>query len=51
MSDPQPLPDLPGTITLDQARATVRAFGYKLMIVQDDPPKAPPGFAPTGDDR
>lgn len=47
MSDnPLPLPDLPGTLTLDEARASVRAFGYKLAIVPDDPPKTPPGFAP-----
>ncbi len=44
-TDPKPLPDIPGTVTLDQLREVVAAFGYKLVIVPADPPAARPGFA------
>jgi len=43
----QPLPDLPGTLTLDETRATVAAFGWKLTIEPADPPRTPPGFGPS----
>lgn len=43
---PRPLPDLPGSVTLDQARDIVRPFGYKLVIVPADPAQPPPGFHP-----
>lgn len=46
MSDPTPLPtNLPGTLTLDQTKAAVEAFGYQLAMVPKPPATPPPGFA------
>lgn len=46
MSETTPLPaDIPGTITLDQARAVVGAFGYTLVMLPAGPRPTPPGFA------
>jgi len=40
----RPLPDLPGSLTLDEARAVVAAFGWQLLIAPADAPRTPPGF-------
>lgn len=42
----RPLPDLPGTMSLDEVRATVAAFGWQLLIAPADAPRTPPGFGP-----
>lgn len=50
MADPTELPtEIPGTMTLDQTRAAVAAFGWKLVMLPADPPKPKPGFATTTD--
>lgn len=41
----QALPDLPGSLTFDEAKATVAAFGYKFALVPADKPSPPIGFA------
>ncbi|WP_158580733.1 hypothetical protein [Cellulomonas rhizosphaerae] len=40
-----PLPDLPGTLTLDEVKAVVAAFGWKLTIEPAATTTPPPGFS------
>lgn len=42
-----PLPlSMPGSISLDQAKEAVGAFGYELAMIPKAPPPPPPGFQP-----
>lgn len=50
MNGPRPLPDIPGTVTLDQAKSIVGAFGYELAIRPAAPkPAVRVGFADDND--